>query len=323
MNRIKPLVGITALLFALILLTPSATFAQGLVPCEDGTACNACDLITLANSVITWLIGVLTVVFAVLVMVAGLKLVTSGGNPSAKTEAKGMMTNAFIGFVLVLAAWVIIDTLMRTLLPSGTVNGVLWYQSIDCSAWGQSDPTIEQYAIDVFEMDFGSADVNVTSPGVSGGTCAVQNSGNCAVSNLSCFGSMASQASQVCSIESGGNPRSISGTDLCQDGRSFSGGLFQINILANNRYFNNCSPDFFTKNGSGAQGTCLRQVTNSSGVSYCQIRDCRITNVAKYQACMNQTLNAASNIEIACDLFRASGNDFDPWITSARRCGVQ
>ena len=172
MNRIKPLVGITALLFALILLTPSATFAQGLVPCEDGTACNACDLITLANSVITWLIGVLTVVFAVLVMVAGLKLVTSGGNPSAKTEAKGMMTNAFIGFVLVLAAWVIIDTLMRTLLPSGTVNGVLWYQSIDCSAWGQSVPDVIPYSIDIEEgptAQWGGG-TSVSPVGVSGMT---------------------------------------------------------------------------------------------------------------------------------------------------------
>lgn len=120
---------------------PDVTYAQGFVPCEDGTQCNACDLIKMANTIIKWLIGVLILVFALIMAVAGFKLVTSAGNTSALEDAKSMFMNAIIGFLLVLAAWLIIDTIMKGILPDGTVNGRLWYQSIDCSAFGQTEPT--------------------------------------------------------------------------------------------------------------------------------------------------------------------------------------
>lgn len=307
-------------------ITDGSITSGGFVPCS-GSQCSLCHFAVMANTIIKWLIGIIFLFFAILAVYAGFKLVTSGTS-GGKQAAKSSFTNAFIGLFIVLAAWILIDTLLRAVLRGGNgeVNGYGPWSVIVCAS--QVVPTRQRLAIDdaeyAFERDFGDSGVNVTAPGsTSGGTCTVQNSGPCAVGNLGCFGSRASQASQVCSIESGGNPNSISGTDLCKDGRSFSGGLFQINILANGRYFNDCSPDFFSKNGSGAQGTCLQYKSSSSGVRYCQIRDCRVTNVTKYRSCMQQTLNAQSNIAIACRLFNASGNDFDPWITSARRCNVQ
>ena len=327
----------------IILLVPDLAFAQnlpnvnnegiftgkGLIPCGQNadTTCNTCHIVILANTVIKWLIGITFMIFAVMAVYSGIKLVISGGNSSAKEDAKEMFTNAFIGLFIILGAWLMIDTLLRFVLKggeSGNIQGYGPWSQVECVT--EAKPGIVKRAIQEAEFvavrDFGSG-VSVQAPG-SGGSCAVSTSGNCSVSNLSCFGAKASQASQVCNIESsGGNAGAISGTDLCKDNRSFSGGLFQINILAHGDKLNNCSPDFFTKNGSSPQGNCLQFKTSSGGVRYCQIRDCRVTNVEKYKSCMQQTLTAQSNIAIACRLFNARGGNFNDWITSARRCGVQ
>lgn len=103
-------------------LNAEPSLAAGLVPC-DGLDCDMCQLVDLGNNVINWLIGVLMVVFAIIAAWAGFELVVSGGNTSAKESAKSKFTNAFIGLIIVLAAWLIVDTLMRTLLIGS--NGVL------------------------------------------------------------------------------------------------------------------------------------------------------------------------------------------------------
>ena len=41
---------------------------------------------------------------------------TSAGNAGALERAKGMMTNVVIGFIIVLSAWLIIDTVIKTLV---------------------------------------------------------------------------------------------------------------------------------------------------------------------------------------------------------------
>ncbi|MCA9355280.1 hypothetical protein KC865_01875 [Candidatus Kaiserbacteria bacterium] len=90
----------------------------------------------MANGIVKWLIGVLMVVFAVLIVVAGFKLVTSGGNPGAKEDAKNMIANAIIGIIIVLAAWLMVDTVMKGLLigGDGRIDGKLFWSKIECSS---------------------------------------------------------------------------------------------------------------------------------------------------------------------------------------------
>lgn len=85
----------------------------------SGVDCSACNVVHLANGVIKWLIGILFVLFAVLVVIAGIRLVMSGGNHHALDEAKSMFLNVVIGFIIILAAWLIIDTVMRALVGGG------------------------------------------------------------------------------------------------------------------------------------------------------------------------------------------------------------
>ena len=121
------------ILMASLLVVPDQVSAQGLVPC-DGIECNACHLVEMGNTILTWLIGVMFVVFAGILAVAGWGLVTSAGNQTALSDAKSKFTNALIGLFIVLTAWLLVDTIMRGLLKSGdgTITGYGLWSEVEC-----------------------------------------------------------------------------------------------------------------------------------------------------------------------------------------------
>ena len=360
---------------AILLQIPMFTYAAGLVPCGGSgeEACQMCHTVQLINGVTAWLVGILSVVAAIMFVVAGFKLVASGGNPGAKEDAKNMITNVAIGFVIVLTAWLLIDLMMKSLLGSDSA-GVGPWNVIQCVDQPQSGVTPGQLDVMVAEGTSigmagggtlvreacdptpggntncaaqelactdggGTATVNTNDPAnyyVSctytstsyGGSCAVVSnpSNPCHESNLTMFGSRAAEASIVCNKESGGSPVR-SGSDLCcgpggncSGAPSFSGGYFQINILAHADKIPNCTPGaFYSRNGTaGAQGDCVRR--NGEGV--CTGWSCSITNTAMYNACMRVTTNSALNFQIAEQLFNARGQRFNDWSWSARRCSI-
>jgi len=105
----------------------------------SGPDCTACNVVHMVNGGITWLIGILFVVFAVIMVIAGVGLVTSGGNQSALESAKSKFTNAIIGLIIILSAWLIVDTLMRGLLGNegkldngGEMTGWLFWSQVEC-----------------------------------------------------------------------------------------------------------------------------------------------------------------------------------------------
>ena len=78
----------------------------------------------IGNEVIVWLFGIIFLLFAILMAAAGFGLVTSGGNPSALNAAKDKFTNAMIGLLIVMSAWLIVDTLMRSLVGGGETGAI-------------------------------------------------------------------------------------------------------------------------------------------------------------------------------------------------------
>ena len=109
------------IIIAVLLVLPVLAFAQGLVPCSgnSGDECQFCSLADLITNVIDWLILILTIITGIVFVVAGLRLVTSTGNVAEKEAAKRLITNTFIGFVIVLACWIAVDTIMKVLLSGG------------------------------------------------------------------------------------------------------------------------------------------------------------------------------------------------------------
>ena len=81
-------------------------------------------LLQVFQSVMNFLISfsILAVVF--FIAWGGFTLITSGGNPSARTQATNRMLNAVVGLVLILGAWLIVDSVMKYLYnPSTAFSG--------------------------------------------------------------------------------------------------------------------------------------------------------------------------------------------------------
>ena len=92
----------------------------GLVNCDGiNVKCNFCTLGEMTNNLINWLFGFLIVLAVLVFAFAGFRLVTSGGSTEAVTYAKQRFTYVVIGLLLMLAAWLIVDTVLKGLTGSG------------------------------------------------------------------------------------------------------------------------------------------------------------------------------------------------------------
>jgi hypothetical protein len=180
---------IFSFVFLFIGIATPAVFAQeegsGIAQLSGctGLDCSACNVVDMANGLITWLIGILFVVFALLLAIAGVKLVTSGGNHHALDEAKSSFMNAIIGFIIILAAWLIVDTIMRGLVGrpgqegmiGGEASGWLFWSEIECQSQtvtNTEDVTQEEVEIiplDPASFEGGGIEVVRYTPGTGSG----------------------------------------------------------------------------------------------------------------------------------------------------------
>jgi hypothetical protein len=127
-KKIAVLIFISVMFFA-----PSAVpvFAQGnLIPCNGvvdvthegvtpGTErvpnieCGFPELMKLINNLITFLLFyIATPIAAIVFAYAGWTFMTSGGDEKGRSKAKGMFVKVLLGYILALAAWLLVKTIM-------------------------------------------------------------------------------------------------------------------------------------------------------------------------------------------------------------------
>lgn len=164
--------------------TASAVSPGGFLDC-DGVDCSACNLVYTANQLIIWLFGIIFMIFAVLMAIAGFGLVTSGGNQAALESAKSKFVNAIIGLIIVMGAWLFVDTIMKGLLSGGTgeISGYGPWSDVEC--YKQNLPT--KWLGDPQSDPNAPPPVGPLPSGCSGGTCVAlsapcKNSASCSVS---------------------------------------------------------------------------------------------------------------------------------------------
>jgi len=122
MKTNKKIKNFLPILFLLLIIVPVLTFAQGgFIPCDKNCGYN--DLLKLVNNVINWIIMISVPVAAGVFAWAGIKYMTTGISDQ-KTEAKKMLTKVFIGFVFILAAWIIVTTITNALLSENAKKAV-------------------------------------------------------------------------------------------------------------------------------------------------------------------------------------------------------
>lgn len=95
---------------------PSITFAQrtgSIVPesCRNG-ACDFDDMIILINTLGEWAMIFTTTVATVMFVYAGFMYITSQGDPNKVKAATTMFRNVVIGFVIILAAYLLVKELL-------------------------------------------------------------------------------------------------------------------------------------------------------------------------------------------------------------------
>lgn len=110
MYRILPVLAAAVFLFL-----PGAASAQlsgPLVPC-DGPECQACHVVELGQNILNFLVAIAAFVAVLIFSYAGILMLTAAGNEGQISKARGMFGNVVIGIIIVLAGWLIVDTVMK------------------------------------------------------------------------------------------------------------------------------------------------------------------------------------------------------------------
>ena len=99
----------------------AATWAGPLVPCGNTgqEACQACHLVQLGQNLMQFFIFASMLLAAVMFAVAGFFYVTSAGDEHKVETAHTIFKNVFLGLVIVLTAWLLVDTLMKAIFNEG------------------------------------------------------------------------------------------------------------------------------------------------------------------------------------------------------------
>jgi hypothetical protein len=262
----------------------------------------------------------MVVVAITLITAMGILYIISAGNPGMISRAKQGLWAVLIGVVIMLTAWLMINTVLTLVASSDVINGngnFLGLKRGD-GAFGLSCSTTSTA---------GSAHLPSTTstPGGGGnGTCApITDPGNpCSITSLqkTGFGALGDdvvrQASMICNKESNGNPVNASGTDHCgsKTGPVVSYGLFQVNLTTENIANGLCI-------GSNAIAKPpLQNVKHYSDGWYDASCQMVAGYQSRYETCKAKAVDPAFNIEHAVELYKSRG--WQPWSYSKKACGL-
>ena len=108
----------TAALIGFFVLIAYPAWA-GLVPCTGaggGNPCNVCHLFQLISNVANFIVKDITAPLAgLLFLIGGIMMIAAGGSEERFKKGKQIFVNTVIGAVIVLASWLIINTLINAL----------------------------------------------------------------------------------------------------------------------------------------------------------------------------------------------------------------
>ena len=129
----KIILSFTLSLALISLLAAPVVFGAGLVQCDEQNpaSCTLCALFATVKAIYNF-VTQLTIVLAVgYIMFGGYEMLVAGANPGLYAKGKSHIFQAFIGLAIVLAAWFIVDILMRALTGSGDIYGAPW-RTLNC-----------------------------------------------------------------------------------------------------------------------------------------------------------------------------------------------
>ncbi|MFA5880514.1 MAG: hypothetical protein WC860_10180 [Candidatus Margulisiibacteriota bacterium] len=111
---ISPALADDTLLNNQTLLKESASASYGSKPL---------DVKVVALNILKTVLTFIAVIMVALLMAAGFKYMTSGGNETQMKEAMGQIKALFVGLLIILASWSIVSYMLKWLVCSTTTTG--------------------------------------------------------------------------------------------------------------------------------------------------------------------------------------------------------
>ena len=93
--------------------------------------CGMCHIVQLIQNILSFLVTISVIVATLMFIYAGFLYMTAGGSADRIKAATKIFTNVFIGFVFVLGAFLIVDTIMKTFYNPNTRFGP--WNEIECN----------------------------------------------------------------------------------------------------------------------------------------------------------------------------------------------
>lgn len=133
----KILASLTVFLFLMFIFSAVNTYAAGcndsapnssatkltpLIQC-GGTGQPCCDFkeaAILVNRIINWFLSISVTVAAITFSVAGAQILLNPANEAKRREAKDMFIKTIWGIAIILLSWLVINTLVKTLVNTST-----------------------------------------------------------------------------------------------------------------------------------------------------------------------------------------------------------
>lgn len=91
--------------------------------------CDFCDLIRLLDHVKNGLVYLMSLAVAAMLIWGAFVIMTAAGNPAKFTAGRTILTNALIGFLIVVSAYLVVGELLRLAAPN---SGLLPWNQIQC-----------------------------------------------------------------------------------------------------------------------------------------------------------------------------------------------
>ena len=79
-------------------------------------ACTICDIWVLADKIVNFVYFLATPILIIVLISGGFIYLTSGGNPKKTEQAKSLLISAIVGIIISLAAFLMVDTILKTLV---------------------------------------------------------------------------------------------------------------------------------------------------------------------------------------------------------------
>ena len=114
-------------LFTTFFAIPALAWSPGqpIVPNCLGTSCGWQDLVILADNILSFFLYIAVPIAAIAFAWAGWLYLSARGNMTQIQSAHSIFLNVFIGLIIVLSAWLIVDLIFEELVDPNTYLPVL------------------------------------------------------------------------------------------------------------------------------------------------------------------------------------------------------